>query len=165
MQIDSFDIFDVDIGDAWRRLPDGGWAPKDRARRILNEYDRTATRLVGTFRPPEGLMRVLDVFATAIPNKNDPFGRNEREKVVNLANEQIAIGNLQPYKLPQEYEDFWSEVMNLQPKAIYEFVYPVRMVGKKPIYSHHYVQRISLEFPDDNAAFAAKIILDPLDKS
>lgn len=165
MKIASFDIFDVDIGDAWRRLPNGGWAPKDQARSILNEYDKIPTRLVGTFSPPEGLTHVMDVMVNGIPDKNDPFSRHGRERLVDLSNEHIANGNYQGYTLPQEYEDFWSEVMNLQPKAIYEIVYPVRMVGKKLIYGPYYTQRISLEFPDDNAALAAKIILDPLDKS
>ena len=165
MKIDSFDIFDVDIGNAWRRQPNGGWAPKDQARRIVNEYDKTPTRLVGTFSPPDGLMHVFNVLATAVPQPNDPFGRQERERLVDLTNENTKNGNYKGYSLPTEYEDFWSEVMPLQPKAIYEVIYPVRMVGKNPIYSPYFVQRISLDFPDESIAFAAKVILDPLNKT
>lgn len=165
MKIEAFDIFDVDIRDAWRRQPKGGWEPKEQARRILNEFDKTETRLVGTFRPPEGLTRVFEILATSIPQVNDPYGRIERERLVNISNEQIQNGNYGGYTLSKEYEDFWSDVLPLQPKAIYEIVYPVRLVGKTPIYSPYFVQRISLDFPDNHAALAAKIILDPLDKS
>lgn len=158
MQIHAFDIFDVDIGSHWRRSPQGGWTPKDKARTILNEFDKP-NRMIGSHTVIPELAKLIET-APADRDAGDPYGRAWRAEICEFLSSQPPDKRV----LPEWFDRKFAALDYLNPKAIYEIVYPVRMVGGKPIYSPFFVQRVSLEFEHDHELTAAQVIHEEADR-
>lgn len=159
MKIHAFDIFDVDIGQHWRRSAKGGWIPTSKARTRLNEANKP-NRMIGS----HNVDRDLGDMIVELPgdlDANDPYGRLWRAEICETLNEQLAKSSR---SLPPWLEAKFAHVAELNPKVIWEIVYPVRMVGGKPLYSNYFIQRISLEFEHDHELTAAQFIHEEADR-
>lgn len=159
MKIHAFDIFDVDIGTHWRRTPRSGWMPTSKASVVLNEFNKP-NRMIGSHTVIDDLKMLLETEPGDL-DASDPYGRLWRSEMCDSFNEKLATAKP---PLPQWLEDKFAHVAELNPQVIWEIVYPVRMVGGKPLYSNYFIQRISLEFEHDHELTAAQIIHEEADR-